>query len=52
MPTEVYGDMIYENFVFDAPKLLDICAIFARPDEAVQSLLKEIVENVFHCQPR
>ena len=52
MTSEVYGSMIYENYVFDAPKLLDVCAIFDRPDESVHGLLKEIVGNVFKCQPR
>ncbi|XP_066910410.1 activating signal cointegrator 1 complex subunit 2-like [Clytia hemisphaerica] len=52
MPTEVFGDMIYENYIFDAAKLIDICAIFQRPNnDEMQTLLGTIMENVFACQP-
>ena len=53
MPTEVFGDMIYENYIFDAAKLIDICAIFQRPNnEEMQKFLGAIIENVFACQPK
>jgi len=50
--TEVYGHLIYENFLFDAAKILDICAIFDRPDESMRQLLTDILQNVFKCQPK
>jgi len=52
MTTEVYGHLIYENFLFDAAKILDICAIFDRPDENMRQLLTDILQNVFKCQPK
>ena len=40
--------IIYENWIFDIPKFLDICSIYgsARPD-----LVKSIIENVFIIEP-
>ena len=56
----VFGDIIYENYLFDIPKLIDLCALYG--DEACFSaevsddkshtsqLLQRMIRNVFDRQ--
>ena len=46
---ETYGDIIYEHFLFDIPKLLDLCALYGGANKA---LLGKMVGNVFERQPK
>ncbi|KAK7105794.1 hypothetical protein V1264_017128 [Littorina saxatilis] len=46
---EVFGEIIYENFLFDIPKLLDLCALYGHSNTA---LLSKMVSNVFTQQPQ
>ena len=48
----MHGEIIYENFVFDAAKLFDICCIYYRPETNVFNFLQEAVKNVFLSQPK
>ncbi|XP_053136036.1 activating signal cointegrator 1 complex subunit 2 [Hemicordylus capensis] len=44
----VFGEIIYNNFLFDIPKLLDLCVLFGKGNNA---LLHKMIENVFTQQP-
>ena len=46
---EMYGDIIYEHFLFDIPKLLDLCVLY---EGANKPLLSKMVGNVFERQPK
>ena len=46
---ETYGDIIYEHFLFDIPKLLDLCVLYGGANKA---LLGKMVGNVFERQPK
>ncbi|XP_064455994.1 activating signal cointegrator 1 complex subunit 2-like isoform X2 [Ornithodoros turicata] len=43
-----FGDMIYDNFVFDIPKVMDICTLYQRGNS---SLVCRMVENIISSQP-
>uniref|UniRef100_A0AAQ5YLK1 CUE domain-containing protein n=1 Tax=Amphiprion ocellaris TaxID=80972 RepID=A0AAQ5YLK1_AMPOC len=44
----VFGEIIYENFLFDIPKILDLCVLFGKGNS---QLLHKMIENVFTQQP-
>lgn len=44
-----FGEMIYENFIFDIPKIMDICVLFGRGNEAI---VRKMVANIFAQQKR
>lgn len=46
---EVYGDIIYENFLFDISKVLDLCGLYGHSNTA---LLSKMVANIFSQQPK
>ncbi|GFG31805.1 hypothetical protein Cfor_04242 [Coptotermes formosanus] len=46
---EYYGKMIYDNYVFTIPMILDICMFYGR-DNRVQVL--RIIDTVFQTQPK
>lgn len=46
---EYYGRMIYDNYVFTIPLILDICMLYGR-DNRVQVL--QIIETIFQAQPK
>ena len=48
MSPEFFSRIIYENFIFDIPKLLDICSIFIR---ANRRLVEKLVGSLFKIQP-
>ncbi|XP_076438370.1 activating signal cointegrator 1 complex subunit 2-like isoform X2 [Babylonia areolata] len=45
----VFGDILYQNFLFDIPKLMDLCALYGHSNGA---LLGKMVSNVFSNQPQ
>ena len=47
----VFGDIIYENFVFDVARLMDICAVYGHGCETAQ-LVGKMIDNVFTRQPK
>lgn len=50
---DTFGELIYESYLFDAAKLLDICGIFYKEgDDNMCPLIEEIYENIFNCQPK
>ncbi|XP_013875158.1 activating signal cointegrator 1 complex subunit 2 [Austrofundulus limnaeus] len=44
----VFGEIIYDNFLFDIPKLLDLCVLFGKGNN---QLLHKMIENIFTQQP-
>ncbi|XP_072520566.1 activating signal cointegrator 1 complex subunit 2 isoform X2 [Salminus brasiliensis] len=44
----VFGEIIYDNFLFDIPKILDLCVLFGRGNS---QLLHKMIENIFNQQP-
>jgi activating signal cointegrator complex subunit 2 len=44
---EVFGEIVYENFLFDIPKVLDLCALYGHCNAA---LLGKMVTNIFTHQ--
>ncbi|XP_030073637.1 activating signal cointegrator 1 complex subunit 2 isoform X2 [Microcaecilia unicolor] len=44
----VFGEILYDNFLFDIPKLLDLCVLFGKGNSA---LLRKMIENIFTQQP-
>lgn len=46
MPTNQYQDLVYNNFLFDMPKLYDIAAIYGPQNpEPVRQLIGKVFEN-------
>ncbi|XP_024908800.1 activating signal cointegrator 1 complex subunit 2 isoform X2 [Cynoglossus semilaevis] len=44
----VFGEIIYENFLFDIPKILDLCVLFGKGNG---HLLHKMIDNIFTQQP-
>uniref|UniRef100_A0A3Q3X1R2 CUE domain-containing protein n=1 Tax=Mola mola TaxID=94237 RepID=A0A3Q3X1R2_MOLML len=44
----VFGEIIYDNFIFDIPKILDLCVLFGKGNS---QLLHKMIENIFKQQP-
>ncbi|XP_077869308.1 activating signal cointegrator 1 complex subunit 2-like, partial [Saccoglossus kowalevskii] len=44
-----YGEMIYDNFIFDIPKLFDLCILYGGGNNAI---LSKMISNIFSQQPR
>ncbi|KAJ8286154.1 hypothetical protein GJAV_G00035140 [Gymnothorax javanicus] len=44
----VFGEIIYNNFLFDIPKILDLCVLYGKGNS---QLLHKMIENVFSQQP-
>jgi len=47
---KVFGDILYENFIFDIPRLMDICVIYGHGDDS--PLVSKMIGNVFQQQPK
>eukprot|EP00058_Branchiostoma_floridae_P015512 XP_002601000.1 hypothetical protein BRAFLDRAFT_128159 [Branchiostoma floridae] len=45
---KMFGDILYENFLFDVPKLMDLCVLYAGGNMAV---LTKMIDNIFKQQP-
>ncbi|XP_064024419.1 activating signal cointegrator 1 complex subunit 2 isoform X2 [Pogoniulus pusillus] len=44
----VFGEIIYNNFLFDIPKILDLCVLFGKGNGL---LLHKMIGNIFTQQP-
>lgn len=49
MSKEFFGNLIYENFLFDIPRLMDISALYGSQYNI--KLVRRIVRAVFESQP-
>lgn len=45
----MFGEILYENFLFDIPKLFDLCSLYGRTNG---ELLQKMVNNIFTQQPK
>jgi len=45
----VFGDILYQHFLFDIPKIFDLCSIYGQENSA---LLGKMISNIFTNQPR
>uniref|UniRef100_A0A8D3C7I9 CUE domain-containing protein n=1 Tax=Scophthalmus maximus TaxID=52904 RepID=A0A8D3C7I9_SCOMX len=44
----VFGEIIYQNFLFDIPKIMDLCVLFGKGNS---QLLHKMIDNIFTQQP-
>lgn len=49
LPPELFSKIIYEHYLFDIPKLLDLCVLYGHSN---QPLLSKMVANIFKRQPQ
>ena len=49
MSPEYFSRLIYDHFLFDVPRILDICSLF---NEGNKNLLEKVVMNLFKQQPK
>ena len=49
MSKSFFAKLVYENFVLDVPKILDICSLYSHGNG---KLVKKLVGNLFDCQPK
>ncbi|XP_064651306.1 activating signal cointegrator 1 complex subunit 2-like [Lineus longissimus] len=45
----IFGEILYENFIFDIPKMMDLCVLYAKGNLV---LLQKMVDNIFTQQPK
>lgn len=48
LTTAVFKEIIYDNYLFDIPKIMDLCVLFGKGNN---SLLTKMIENIFTHQP-
>lgn len=48
LTTAAFKDIIYDNYLFDIPKLMDLCVLFGKGNG---QLLSRMIENIFTQQP-
>ncbi|ESO83365.1 hypothetical protein LOTGIDRAFT_133587 [Lottia gigantea] len=46
---KIFGDILYENFLFDVPKMLDMSILYGRGNSQI---LSKMVNNIFTQQPK
>ncbi|XP_050415433.1 activating signal cointegrator 1 complex subunit 2 [Patella vulgata] len=46
---KVFGEILYENFLFDIPKIFDLCVLYGKGNS---QLLSKMVSNIFTQQPK
>ena len=44
-----HADIIYQHYLFDVPKLMDLCVLYGNSNK---TLLSKLVANVFKWQPQ
>nr|XP_039271250.1 activating signal cointegrator 1 complex subunit 2-like [Styela clava] len=47
--SDFFGELLYENYLFDIPKIMDLCAIYG--NETNSALLGKAISNIFKFQP-
>ena len=45
----IFGEILYENYLLDTAKLMDLCVLYGRDNAA---LLTKMIDNVFTQQPK
>ncbi|GIY00130.1 hypothetical protein CDAR_501572 [Caerostris darwini] len=49
MKPEAFGDIIYDNYIFDVPKIMDLCVLYGLPNF---QLMTKMIQNIFTTQPK
>ena len=49
MSPEVHAGIVYDRFLFDLPKILDLCVLYG---EGNRALLSKMIGNLFEKQPK
>lgn len=49
LDSAVFGTILYDNFILDIPKIIDLCTLFGGSNE---KLLVKMIDNVFRHQPK
>ena len=47
---KIFGDILYENYIFDIPRLMDICVVYGHGTDT--ALVSKMIGNVFQQQPK
>jgi len=47
---KVFGDILYENYIFDIPRLMDICVVYGHGSDS--ALVTKMIGNIFLQQPK
>jgi len=47
---KVFGDILYENYIFDIPRLMDICVVYGHGSDC--ALVTKMIGNIFLQQPK
>lgn len=47
---KVFGAILYENYIFDIPRLMDICVVYGHGSDT--ALVSKMIGNVFQQQPK
>ena len=50
MSKKLFSKLTYDNYLFDIPRLMDICLLYGSLDN--RPLLKKMLENIFSSQPK
>ena len=46
---KVHGGIVYDHYLFDIPKILDLCVLYG---EGNRPLLSKMITNLFESQPK
>ena len=46
---EVHGGIVYNHYLFDVPKILDLCVLYG---EGNRPLLSKMITSLFESQPK
>jgi len=49
LTSDVFGEILYENFIFDIPKLMDLAVLYGASNGP---LVGKMIENIFRQQPK
>ena len=50
MTKKFFSKLIYENYLFDIPRLMDLCSLYGMQEN--RPLLKKMLKNIFHSQEK
>lgn len=52
MSSQYFGSIVYSKFIFDVPKLIDICTVYGQSNVEVRALVSKLVETVLTSNPK
>ncbi|CAK8678222.1 unnamed protein product [Clavelina lepadiformis] len=47
---DVFAEILYDNFLFDIPRMMDICSLYGVPEN--RPLLEKMLDSIFQNQPQ